>query len=295
MADPSMPGFGAEPHDAATRLTGEMQVPDADHRAHDPMLVAGLLDRSSAESERGRAEVLVASCSECAALHRDLVTLVEATRALPAPRRTRDFTISVQDAARLRPSGWRRVVAVFGSTRDAFSRPLAIGLTTIGLAGLLVTTVPGALPGSTSTASLPTLAQPAGDAGAGANSESSGGSKEAPGASAAPSAPGPAAAALTAPSPATTDAPAPLAPSGAPEPSGESFDTYLGAPAASQGAAAMAPASSDSGERQGADRTAGTSIAQPASFDHVATVLLAGLFLAAGIGLFVLRWAARRI
>lgn len=290
-----MPGPGAEPHAAATRLTGEMQVPNAEHRAHDPMLVAGLLDRSSTDPERGRAEALVASCGDCAALHRDLVTLREATRALPVPRRTRDFTITAQDAARLRRTGWRRIVAVFGSTRDAFSRPLAIGLTTIGLAGLLVTTVPGALPGSTSTASLPTLGQPAGDAGAGANSESLGGSKEAPGASAAPSAPGPAAAALTAPSPGPTDARAPLAPSGAPEPSGESFDTYVGAPAASQGAAAIAPAPSLSSERQGADRTTVTSIPQPASLEHVATVLLAGLLLAAGIGLFVLRWAARHI
>ena len=38
-----------------------------------------------------------------------------------------------------------------GSSRDALSRPLAIGLTTIGLAGLLVATVPGALSGSATT------------------------------------------------------------------------------------------------------------------------------------------------
>ena len=290
-----MPGPGVEPHGAPTRLTGEMQVPNADHRAHDPLLMAGLLDRSTGDPERGRAEALLASCPECAALHRDLESLREATRALPAPRRTRDFMITAQDAGRLRRTGWRRVVAVFGSTRDAFSRPLAIGLTTIGLAGLLVATVPGALPGATSTASLPTLGQAAGDAGAGANPESFGGSKEAPGASAAPSSPGPAAAALTAPSPAPSVAPAPIAPSGAPEASGESLDTYVGAPAASQGAAAIAAAPSASTGRQGADRTAVTSIVQPASVDGIATALVAGLLLAAGIGLFVLRWAGRRV
>ncbi|MGK2849830.1 MAG: hypothetical protein ACSLFN_02815, partial [Candidatus Limnocylindrales bacterium] len=35
-----------------------------------------------------------------------------------------------------------------GSSRDTLTRPLAIGFTTLGLAGLLVATVPGALPGS---------------------------------------------------------------------------------------------------------------------------------------------------
>ena len=83
----------------------------------------------------------------CAALHADLVAL------RPRPgrcRRRRDpatITLTAADAARLRPGGWRRWVAAFGSPRDAFSRPLAVGLTTLGIAGLLVATVPSVLQG----------------------------------------------------------------------------------------------------------------------------------------------------
>ena len=66
------------------------------------------------------------------------------TAALPA--RPRDYTLSDADAARLRPAGWRRWLAAIGTSRDAVTRPLAVGLTTLGLAGLLVATVPGALP-----------------------------------------------------------------------------------------------------------------------------------------------------
>ena len=285
---------GGEPREAATRLTGEMQVPIDDHRAHDPLLVASLLDRSMDGTERERAGALIASCDDCATLHRDLVDLLTAARALPTPRRMRDYAISMEDARRLRRTGWRRLVAAFGSTRDAFSRPLAIGLTTIGLAGLLVTTVPGVLPGLTSTTSLPTIGQSVGDAGAGANSESLGGAKEAP-ASAAASAPAPAAAALPAPSQSPTTAAAPVQPGTEPAPSAESFDTFLAGPAASPGAAAIAPAPAASADREGAERTAAMSIGQESSAEHVAVVALASLLLAAGIGLFLLRWAGRRV
>jgi hypothetical protein len=61
---------------------------------------------------------------------------------LPVPARTRDFTLTTSDAARLRGSRWRRLIAAIGSSRDVFSRPLAIGLTTLGVAGLLVASVP---------------------------------------------------------------------------------------------------------------------------------------------------------
>jgi hypothetical protein len=122
-------------------------TPASDHAAHDPLLVAALVDRdpdlTTAERAAGRA--LVASCTTCAALHADLLALATATHDLPTPARTRDFRISPADAARLRPGGWRAWLGAFGSARDTVTRPLAIGLTTIGLAGLLVATVPGIL------------------------------------------------------------------------------------------------------------------------------------------------------
>jgi hypothetical protein len=284
-----------EPHGVASRLTGEMQDSPSGHGAHDQLLVASLLDRSTGGPDRERAEALIAACNDCATLHRDLIALRDAARALPTPPRTRTFEITAEDASKFRRTGWRRLIAAFGSTRDAFSRPLAIGLTTIGLAGLLVATIPGVLPRAVSTAALPTLGQAVG--GAGANSEALGESKLTPIASAAPSAPAPAAAALTAPSTAPTGAAATAAPAAEPAPTGEAFDTFVGAPAASAGAAAVAPARDTSPQRDGADATRTSSIdAQSAgSPDRLAVIALAGLLLVVGVSLFALRWLGRRI
>ena len=53
--------------------------------------------------------------------------------------------------------GWRRFVAAFGSPRDVFSRPLAVGLTTLGLAGLLLASAPSILPASDPATVLSTV------------------------------------------------------------------------------------------------------------------------------------------
>ena len=79
----------------------------------------------------------------------DLVAIRTATVTLPTPPRVDDYQLTPDDAARLRPGGWRRLVAAIGSGRAAFTRPLAVGLTTLGLAGLLVATVPSVLTGTT--------------------------------------------------------------------------------------------------------------------------------------------------
>jgi anti-sigma factor RsiW len=137
-----------EPSVPASRLAGVMTDPHAaSHPAHDSMLVASLADHSLAASERAAAEALVAACGLCAALHADLLALRAATQAMPTPVRPRDYTLTAEDAARLRRTGWRRLLGTFGSSRDAFSRPLALGLTTLGLAGLLVATVPSIMSG----------------------------------------------------------------------------------------------------------------------------------------------------
>ena len=297
---------GGELRRPVARLTGEMQVPNADHRAHDQVLVSSLLDRSADGPERERGMALVAACADCAALHRDLMALRDAARELRTPTRVRDFTLTAEDARRLRRTGWRRMLAVFGSTRDAFTRPLAIGLTTIGLAGLLVTTVPGTLLMASSSAALPTVGQNVGGAGSGASAESLSGSKEAPQPSAAPSAPGPAAAALNPSSAAPSEVALPAASSRVPAPSAEalppserapsaeSFDTFVGVPAASGDATVVAPDSLSQGENP--ERNAAAPAGGPgSSADHVAPVALASVLFAAGVGLFVLRWAGRRV
>jgi hypothetical protein len=282
-----------EPRAAAPRLTGEMPVPNTDHDRHDQLLVASLLDRSTGGDDRDRGEALVATCADCAALHSDLVLLHEAARALPPPPRPRDYAISAEDAARLRQTGWRRLIGTFGSTRDAFSRPLAIGLTTLGLAGLLAASIPGVLSaGAGSPAAVPTVGEAV--SGAGANPESLGEPKAAPAPSAEPSAAAPVGAPLVAPSAQATTAPAPAA---SPVSSDESFDTFLGAPTATAGPAAIAPNSSGVERREGFDANGAAATGEPATvpIDRVVVIALAGLLLAGGVGLFVLRWAGRRV
>ena len=119
------------------------------HPDHDPLDLAVLLDGDPEPSDRAaliRATERITACTACAAIHADLVALAVATRALPAPAmRTRDFRLTAADAARLRPAGWRRILAAFGGRRDALTRPLALGLTTIGFAGLLIGAIPGAM------------------------------------------------------------------------------------------------------------------------------------------------------
>ena len=150
-----------EPTGPTARLAGVMTDPtiNAGHAGHDTLLVASLADHSLAPTERSAAEALVAACDDCAALHADLLALRDATRAMPTPPRPRDYALTPDDAARLRRGGWRRFVAAFGSPRDAFSKPLAVGLTTLGLAGLLIASAPSILPsfGSGATPVLSTV------------------------------------------------------------------------------------------------------------------------------------------
>jgi hypothetical protein len=289
------PGAG-EPRGADARLTGEMTHQPSDHAAHDELLIASLLDRSVEDPTRRRAEAMVASCEDCAALHRDLLVLSAATRALPTPPRPRDFTLSAADVERLRPSGWRRLIRAVGSSRDLFSRPLAIGLTTIGLAGLLVGTVPDLLSGQAATSAVPpSVGQALGAAGA--NPESTEASRAASAPSAAPSAAPPPAAAQLAPTaePSIALAPAPLAPSPAALPSGSTNDTFVAGPEASGGAAEVAPDGS-SLKNHAIDGTTSSVPSSPEPLSVRTGLLgLSGLLLLLGLGLFALRWTARRL
>ena len=192
---------------------------------------------------------------------------------------------------RLRPNGWRRLVAIFGSPRDVFSRPLAFGLTTLGLAGLLVATVPGVLfgPGG-ATATFSSVGESVG--GADANPETVGAPRAAAAPSAAPSAGQSFGPALLAPAAGPSAAPAPVAPSGA-SPSGGTYDSLVVGPDASSGAAAVAPESS-SEQREAYGATAAKSTAE-VSVERSEVMVVASLLLIVGLGLFALRWTSRRL
>jgi len=143
-------------------------LPAAEAQDHAALIVA--LDAGDlAGTELTAAESLVASCGGCAALADDLVAIRGAMSALPAPARRRDYRLTAEDAARLRPSGWRRLLewlAAPGST----VRPLATGIATLGVIGLLLTSgAPGMLSGFGSAGAAPVAAPegPVEDAAAG--------------------------------------------------------------------------------------------------------------------------------
>ena len=115
------------------------EVQTTSHDRHDPMLVAALAGGDLAGTDREGAVALTRACSDCSALHDDLVALARATAAAPPPSAfpARDFRLTPADAARLRPNARGRLVAAIRHAPTAASRPLGVGLATIGLVGLL--------------------------------------------------------------------------------------------------------------------------------------------------------------
>jgi len=272
-----------EPIASAARLNDDMHETRSRHAAHDRLLIANLIDRTIDDAERARAEELLAACRECEQLYDDLVALSAATHSMATPARPRDFTLTAADAERLRVRGWRRLLAAIGSSRDAFSRPLALGFTTLGIAGLLFATIPSALTGlGGPTAALSTVGTAVDGAagGAAASEQMATEASEAPpaGFEAAPEI---AAAPSEAPSAAAA---APPAPSG---------DLGTDRQAEPDGLFVGGESSPLAGEPQRDE--AARELASEPPLDRSTMVLVAGLLLAAGVGLFLLRWTARRL
>jgi hypothetical protein len=241
------------------------------HAEHDAALVAALAARAAdlSDAEHATARDLVASCTGCADLLADLVTVQLAQAATSTPRRPRDFTLTAADAERLRSTGWRRALGFFGSARDGFTRPLAAGLTTLGIVGLLVATVPAIASSGGASATLSTVGAPIEGGIGGA----------APAASAAPSAAAP-------------------APSIEAEAYGTNRVTAQGEPDASmleqESTFSGAGDANSDGQRDVAGDASLLSIRDDGSGLSVLFVV-AGVMLIAGLGLFLLRWTARRL
>lgn len=283
-----------EPGIQSPRLGGVMTDLNAPaHAGHDRMLVASLADHSIAPAERAAAEALVASCDDCATLHADLLLLRAATLAMPTPSRPRDFSLSRADETRLRSGGWRRFFATLGSPRDAFSRPLAVGLTTLGLAGLLIATVPSVLTGygggtSSSAEVLSTVGAPIPDASTDVDTAGSGDGVAA-------ASPAMAAAASAAPqSVGMVPGSGPVSSPGA-EASGTrtALTDQAASPVPGTETATNGSSEGETGGAPGRGREPGSPLGdQDAGFSML--VVLSGAFLIAGLGLFAIRWTARR-
>jgi len=123
------------------------------HPNHDRLLISAHVAGDLAGRELASADALLAGCEDCRILHADLLALAAAAHDLPAPALAgaRDFRIGPERAAELTRGGpWRRLLRPFGR-RGGASRPLAMAFTTLGVAGLLL-------------AALPTMQLPTGDA-----------------------------------------------------------------------------------------------------------------------------------
>ncbi len=235
-----------------------MPTPTPDHAAHDRTLIAALSTRDPglSEAERAQADALRAGCPECARLHDDLVALATALPTTATPARSRDFTLTPADAERLRRTGLRGWLGRVGTSRDVLTRPLAIGFTTLGLAGLLVATAPTLLPassGASGGASLPAAAAPTSEA------------------------------ALASGAPAESQA---LTMSAAPSPVDDG-EVFNGADSSDGARATTAPA--EAGDQPSTE----AAIRDDASGLSVLLVLAGSMFIV-GLGLFALRWSARR-
>ena len=131
------------------------------HDQHDQLLVVSLAAGDLTGADRDRATSQIADCAECARLNDDLLVIARATAALPAAVRPRDFQLSPEQARRLRPAGWRRFVGAFASPRLAMTRQLGVGLTTLGIAGLMLSVLGSVNIGGMSAGAAPAAQGPA--------------------------------------------------------------------------------------------------------------------------------------
>ena len=126
-------------------------LPDSQHPDHDLELIAAYAAGYATGVELEHASALIASCGDCAALHHDLRSIAAAMPELPAPARTRDFRLTPEQAAELRPKGLRGLLATLSGPRFSFATPVGTGLAALGIVGVLAAS--GGLPvGSGSTA-----------------------------------------------------------------------------------------------------------------------------------------------
>jgi hypothetical protein len=125
-------------------------LPDSQHPGHDLELIAAYAAGDATGPELERATALVAECDDCAALHHDLRSIAAAMPELPAPARTRDFMLTPEQAAGLRPTGIRGLLATLSGPRFSFATPLGTGLAALGIVGVLVAS--GGLPTGGGTA-----------------------------------------------------------------------------------------------------------------------------------------------
>lgn len=128
-----------------------MGDPNDQHARHDPLLVARFVADDVDGTERAEPVAWLASCPTCADLAADLRAVSAGLRAMPGPRRTRDFRLTADDAARLRRRGWRGFLDALATGRLTWAQPLGATLAALGIVGLMVGTFSLGGPGTPAT------------------------------------------------------------------------------------------------------------------------------------------------
>jgi hypothetical protein len=243
----------------------EPHLPSASpHAAHDQTLIAAMAARTPdlTDAQTTAAHDLLASCDACTTLLADLVALQTALPTTSTPARPRDFSLTPADAERLSRGGWRRFLGLVGSARDNVTRPLAFGFTSLGVAGLLLAGLSTLSLGGGTQSILAPVGGPV--------------EMAAPAASAAPAA----------------------APEASTAPSVDSAGQAYGTDRMNMSVDPGASDDADGGVFSGSGDIAGEgslmSLRDDASGLSVMFVV-AGTLLLVGLGLFALRWSARRL
>jgi hypothetical protein len=132
----------------------------SDHRRHDRLLVARFATGDAEFGQEREAKDLIRRCSECAALATDINLISKATSRLPAPRRTRDFRLTPEQADNLRGNALERFFRTLSGSGWTIVRPVAGVALSIGL----VMSVVGMLPilGGAGLAAAPAAAPTSG-------------------------------------------------------------------------------------------------------------------------------------
>jgi hypothetical protein len=259
-------------------------LPDTQHPDHDLELVAAYAAGDASGPDLELASALVSTCAECSALHHDLRAIAAAMPELPAPARPRDFRLTPEQAASLRPSGIRGMLATLSGPRFAFATPLGTGLAALGIVGALVAS--GGLPSSggatsvepsTTRATAPEVTSDLSDAQPGANAAGAQPAQESAAASsAAGEKPAPESAAAS-------SAPAELAPA----PSDATLKVAAGQ------AAEPTPPASGTGAYAGPDAAVTSDVASTSGADPRLPLAVAVVFV--GAALVAARLVARRL
>jgi hypothetical protein len=165
------------------------------HATHDLEVVAAWAAGEATGTDLERAERQLDACDLCVGVARDLRAITLALQELPSveampalPAAPRDFSLTVEQAARLRPSApLARWTDRLAAAVAAFGRPVGASLAALGFVGLLVgATSLGILGGGTASAtSAPMAAAAANPTAASALGDESGAAGNVPAATAA--------------------------------------------------------------------------------------------------------------